>query len=565
METGSPLPPDTIPEVLSAEEAVVRGSTARTRAVNAFVVALTRAARSFLLYDSGNEAIHHFLAALSTSSEVFRSRYGAMTLEVRPFEIASSGEVVYLDRDRERSMAFRLYRDGVRRLDLSAAVPWHEILKLLEILSIRYTGIRQAEDDVVVLLWKAGFTEIQIEAVEGVINEEFEDTRIWRAASHVDAPVDFDLPEPALPAERNIQYVAVLPEARELLLAEDESPELPRLCVRLGYELLEGCASGVYGWYDVQPQLAEMRDFLLGEGVLSYLLKLAQALVHAPLRTPHENMRRAQFLATFANEAALGRVLRGMRRDAIDAPPELPRLLEICPGDHLETFLSLVVSERSEVGRRVARVLLERWVPSHGELMLERAVAGDAVVAGELLRVFRYCDPALCVEAATRLADRAEVDVQLAVVHAVDALGIITPPKIIQSLLASGSVEVRLATLDHVARRGLRSVFPALLLKITRNIQNMEPREAEAYAAALAGGDATHALEAFRDWLRPRGVFAVLTPAQTQLMLVALTALARMPGDEAEGLIKSAGERGGSGLQAAATQAMRERRRAGIR
>lgn len=554
---------DALSELLSAEGAQVRGSTDRTRAANALVVALTRAARSFLLYDSGNEAIHHFLAALNTASEEYRSRFGALSLEVRPFEIASAGEVVYLDRDRERSIAFRLYRDGVRRLDISAEVPWHEVLKLLEILSIRYTGIRQAEDDMVVLLWKAGFTEIQVEAVEGVINEEFEDTRIWRSGTHVEAPLDFDMPAPQLLGERNIQYVAVLPEDRERLLEEDESPVLPPLCVRLGFELLAACARGELGWYEIVHQLGEMRDFLLAEGVLPHLLELAHALIHTPLKTPHENLRRAQFLGTFADEAAIGRVLRGMRPDALDAPPEFIRLLEMCPGDHLETLLKLVVTERSEVGRRVARTLLERWVPSHGAAMLNRAMTSSSDLACELLRVFRYADPALCLDAATVLADRPELDLQLAVVHALDALSVQTPPRVIQSLLASASVEVRLATLDHVARRGLRSVFPALLARLTRTVQNMEQRETDAYAVALAGGDAVHALEAFREWLRPRGLFTVLTPAQTQLMLSALVGLARVPGEDAEALIKQASERGG--LHSAALAAMRERRRAGMR
>lgn len=557
--------PEGLPELLSVEGAQVRGSTDRTRAANALVVALTRAARSFLLYDSGNEAIHHFLASLHAASEGYRTRFGALSLEVRPFEILSDGEVVYLDRDRERSVAFRLYRDGVRRLELSADVPWHELLKLLEILSIRYTGIRQAEDDMVVLLWKAGFSEIQVEAVEGVTNEEFEDTRIWRSTAHLEAPSDFDLPGPVLTGERNIQYAVVLPEDRERLLEEDESPALAPLCVRLGHELLQACARGDLGWYEIVHQLGEMRDFLLAEGVLPYLLDLADTLTHTQLRTPHENLRRAQFLATFADEAAIGRVLRGMRPDALEAPPEFVELLEICPGDHLRSLLSLVVSERSEVGRRVARTLIERWVPSHGEALVAEATSGESTLAAELLRVFRYADPGMCLDVAAQLAERPDVDVQLAIVRALDALSAQAPPRTIQALLASPSIEVRLATLEHVARRGSRSVFPALLAKVTRASTAMEQREVDAYARALASGDAAHALDAFRDWVRPRGMFNVLTPAQTQLMYAALVGLAHLPGDEPEQLIRQTAERGGSALQAAAQAAMRERRRARTR
>ena len=554
-----------VDDVLSAEELQSLGSSERARAANAFLVALTRAARSFLLYDSANGAIHHFLAALASAAEAYRSRFGALSLEVRPFEILSGGEVIYLDRDRERSMAFRLYRDGVRRLEMSADVPWHEILKLLEILSIRYTGIRQSEDDMVVLLWKAGFVEIQVEAVEGVINEEFDAARVWRAGSHVDAPSDFDSQQFGFSEPRGLQHLPVLPGDRDRLLEEDESPALAALCVQLGEQLLSSCAAGRLRWSEIAPQLAEMRDFLLSEGVLPHLVKLARAVIRTRLATPHENLRRAQFLATFANEASIARILRGMRPDAREAPPELGVLLEMCPGDHLQSLLNLVVLERSEVGRRVARTLIERWVPSHREVLLERAVAGTAALACELLRVFRYADPQLCVDAAFGLAHREELDVQLDVVHALDALKVQTPPRIIQSLMLSPSIEVRLLTLEHVAAQGLRSVFPALLARVTRGVAAMEQREVDAHAVALAGGDAVHALQTFEEWVRPRGLFNVQSGPQLQLVYAAIAGLSRIPGEPAVALIRQVSDQGGSDLKAATVNAMRERRRAGIR
>ena len=84
-------------------------------------------------------------------------QYEEIDLEIRPFEMLRDGEVVYLERDRERSLAFKLFRDGVRSVIIEPEVAWEELLRLLEILSIRFTGIRQQEDDVVTLLLKAGF------------------------------------------------------------------------------------------------------------------------------------------------------------------------------------------------------------------------------------------------------------------------------------------------------------------------------------------------------------------------------------------------------------------------
>ena len=148
------------------------GGTPAGIASNNALRALARAARSFLLYEPRNQAIRDFLAEYRENMSVALSGHGTMQLDVRPFEMVRGGEVVYLERERERSLAFRLFRDGVRRLTIEPEVEWTELLRLLEILSIRYTGIRQQEDDIVTLLWKAGFKHIAIVAVEGFVPDE---------------------------------------------------------------------------------------------------------------------------------------------------------------------------------------------------------------------------------------------------------------------------------------------------------------------------------------------------------------------------------------------------------
>ncbi len=161
---------DDVPEEIQYEAAV--GGTTHGIATNNALRALSRAARSFLLYEPRNQAIRDFLQEYRENMMAALSAYGPMELDIRPFEMVRNGEVVYLERDRERSLAFRLFRDGVRRLTLKPDVVWEELLRLLEILSIRYTGVRQSEDDIVTLLWKAGFKSIAIVAVEGFVPDE---------------------------------------------------------------------------------------------------------------------------------------------------------------------------------------------------------------------------------------------------------------------------------------------------------------------------------------------------------------------------------------------------------
>ena len=124
---------------------------------------------------------------------------GALTLDVHPFQLLREGEVVYREEDRERSLAFKLFRDGVRRLAFEPAAPWGELQSFLEIVALRFAGVRQQEDDVVTLLRKAEFGAISFHAVEGYEPEEDDpepNEGARRRGQGAEPPAGFDTPFP---------------------------------------------------------------------------------------------------------------------------------------------------------------------------------------------------------------------------------------------------------------------------------------------------------------------------------------------------------------------------------
>lgn len=549
------------------------GTSERGIGANAVILALSRAARSFLLYDPSNEAIRHFLDALRKTTEGYLGKFGDLVLEIRPFELVAAGEIVYLERDRERSLAFRLYRDGVRKLTVHASLTWHELLKLLEVLSIRYTGVRQTEDDMVVLLWKAGFQNIEIEAVEGfVADEEHEDavgggqqTVVVRGAATVEAPPDFDLPIGKIPGLGLVRHLAVPQPALEELQAEDNTQALPEMAVRLLEELVAIAADPVepVGFPDVLPQLREVRDFLLAENHLSHVVRLAFVLASTTFEDDRSDRECGDFLATFVDQNALGRFLRGVSRDALEAPPDMIALLDALPGNHLETLVALLTTERGEASRRVARSLIERYVPNNGEWLVNYLATAEATVAVELLRTLAYSDQSRALEAVQRLADRSEVEIQLEVLTTLESM--LTGPaasRLLQGYASSTHEEVRLRALDQIGRREVHASFGPLLARAKREAPlRLAHKEAEAIGVALAKTDPAAAMAAFRDWIKPRGFFSAVVPGAATLQWVAVSGLVFLPGEEAEGLIKYASERGGSELHGHCVACMVKRRR----
>lgn len=88
------------PEIGGPAEEARLGGTPGGRAANAALLALSRASRSFLLYDPLNEAIRSFIKDLRFKMYEAFVETGPLALEVRPFEMVLDGEVVYLERDR---------------------------------------------------------------------------------------------------------------------------------------------------------------------------------------------------------------------------------------------------------------------------------------------------------------------------------------------------------------------------------------------------------------------------------------------------------------------------------
>lgn len=569
------LPEDApAPEGAPVEEELRLGASDRGKAANGVVIALSRAARSFLLYDPSNEAIRHFLDALRRSSEGYLQAYGDLALEVRPWELVAGGEIVYLDRDRERSIAFRLFRDGVRKLTLDAGLPWAELLKLLEILSIRYTGIRQTEDDMVVLLWKAGFHHIHIEAVEGFVADE-EDSGNQLSAQQrqqakalgveASAPSDFDLPIARPQGLAAVRWEDVPQAAVEAVLAEDDNIALGRLCVKLVVELCRMVMDPTekIGFEDVQVQLQEIRDFLLAEGQLEMVNTLVAGLGRLRFRDERDERGRAAFIASFADEHAIGRLVAGASKATQTAPPELIQLLAMLPGNHPAVLIRLLGTARSEASRRVSRSLLEHYAATAGDQIVAAIPTADPLVAVELLHVLRGVDVQKALDAATAIAASGDLEVQLEGLHCIAA----APPgdasaRLVVTLLDSPHLDVRLRALEEAARLRVKGAYGPILERLKRLAPlGFDAREADGIGAALYHCDPATAMRQFEEWAKPKGFFRQVLPSHPWLQFAAVSGLSWAPGDEPEQLIKFVAERAGEMVQKHCTEVMIRRRR----
>jgi hypothetical protein len=146
-----------------AAEAQILGSPA-ARAANAALIALSRTARSLVLSDAESEAVRASVPDLREKMFAAVRAADPLRLDIGAFEIALGPEVVYLERDRDRSLAFQMFDGGVRRLVIAANVTGEEVLRLAEILSASYDPARQADGDLVTRLRNAQLAHVTVES-----------------------------------------------------------------------------------------------------------------------------------------------------------------------------------------------------------------------------------------------------------------------------------------------------------------------------------------------------------------------------------------------------------------
>ena len=568
------------PEVAAEAELLVQeervGQSPQGIATNTALRALSRAARSFLLYEPHNEAIKVFLTdyrlAIQTALGI-----GPLHLEVRPFELVMEGEIVYLERERDRSLAFRMFRDGVRRLDISTEASWDELLKLLEILSIRYTGVRQYEDDIVTLLWKAGFKGIDVVAVEGFVPDEEEEGERQVAASpksraanaehgaQADVPADFDLPLPELDAPQAYAWAAIPEAALASRRDEVRSLALPALCVQLLREMFDLVAdlTDPTSIEDVANLVEEVRGFLLSEGQLGSLLQVVEILA-----TQHETAPEwvGRELLRFVDTYALGRILHSTARSHNEAPPELEELLRRIPGDHLSVLVEVLHVERHVAARQIIRALLQRYLTGREEWLTQKVATLEGAVAADLLSAVHAARPALAAKMSVGVADRSEREIQVVILSILKDIpkGALDVDQLFE-MLRTPDLEVRTQLYANLLATPRPGLFDRLILRLEGQTRELEDEEAAEIGRTLARLDPERGAEVLQPWVRPRGLWKQLSEAvkgarTRHQQYAGVAGLALLAGDKVEADIQWLAGRAGAQLHAFCMRTLVQRR-----
>ena len=524
------MPPPPAPGP-GASPPVERGATTpAAQAAASALLALSRAARSFVLYDPSNAVVRQLLADYQARMRAAVDAHGAMAVDVRPYELSLRGEVVYKDLDREKSLAFRLYRDGIRRLTVLPTVVVGELMRLLEILAVRFTGVRQGEDDAVTLLRRAELRGIQLEAVEGYVPDEENpeppagEGEVERGEAYRPPP-GWDLPLPPLPQPGPLAWRDVPEAALEPLRPAGDDAEVAALALSVARDLM--AEAGRAGWPVPSPELtgflAEVRDALLASGALAALRQLVDMLGEAGGATLRDELLRG-----LGDARTLGLVLEAVPEDAARLPADLiPFLPLLGIGATLD---ALADPQSTEARRRLLLQIVLSRLPREADAVMARLSSLEPKLARELARGLAARAPERASDVARQLLALRDEALRLEGLGVLERADGELPLRPVAALLQDASEAVRVRTAEVLERRGDAAALEPLQAALEQ-ASSPGDREAAALGRALAAVAPIPAARLFAGWLEPKGRFLRgLSTQQRTLQWAAVAGTGALPG-----------------------------------
>jgi hypothetical protein len=132
--------------------------------------AFIKAIKAFRFYPPDNPTLKGFRDQLLKKFQFFLNKYQAFVIQVGEYDLSYKGKILYENRDVKTSLAFLLYRDGLREVRFMKGLEEWEVQGIIDIIK-QSDNINQLEDDIVTLMWEKDFEHISHLATDEFLEE----------------------------------------------------------------------------------------------------------------------------------------------------------------------------------------------------------------------------------------------------------------------------------------------------------------------------------------------------------------------------------------------------------
>ncbi len=543
---------------------------------------LVKASRAFQMYLPNNPMYHRAAKNLETAFEPVWSAIDELVLTVQETDFVWEGTVVYHQISKADSLAWTLYKDGLRVLTLRKGVEVEELPRLLRVVNQVRGLAPDAADDLFTLLWSEEFQYVDVRFAEFVqdfgIGEMVPGAEYSAGASYA-AEVQSDLSgveagEQAAPADTAGEGEAAggaadAPERPKGVVDLDEfdstlyfldAAEIDMLTADLNLEysrdLRDPSLTALYDLFEAQTE-PEVREEILGilEVLFPNMLNAGEFRSSAAVlretrvlseRTvellPAHKERLIQFIEQLSEPAIVSQLMQALDEGTgRPSDADVAELLRELRPRALATLVEWTPRLTSAPVRALVEVAVQQLASAH---------------QGELLRLLRSGDPE-ALPGAIELAGRLKLEgavaglgevmgsrdatIRQAVTDALVEIGTPGALMLLERAIGDDDRAVRVAALKALSARGykgaLRRVEEVVSGKGRKDLDFNERRAFfEAYGAIAGPGG----IPVLRDLIVRRGFFRRKRSADVRMC--AALGLGKIGSPEARAVLESVAE-----------------------
>jgi hypothetical protein len=547
--------------------------------VENLIQVLVKGLRAIQLYLPNNPIYQKAVENVRVAFGPVWEEYTELEIRVTESDLMWEGISVYSQPSKSESVAWVLFKDGVRSLALEQGVEEEEIVGLLEVIKQAQNLPKDAADDLLTLLWEQDFQKVRYTAVElgaeGVVPlqptedgwvrgaapeaEETkakiaEDTRDVETPSGIVKIDDFDGTLYFLD-ESDLKYL-------QTEIEREYSKDLPGNVLAMLFDLLE-----LQTYTAVRAELISITEnfipYLLGAGdfhSVAYLLRELRAILERARELLPEQRREIEELpARLSQGEVLGQLLQSLD-EAVVTPTEedLSELFGELRPEALQSVLEWLPQLSNESIREPLERAALRLASAHPDQVVQTLEEAEESVLLTTVRLVSRLKLPPFVPALGALLDRHELEVRKEAAVGLAAMNSPGAMKELERAIDDKDPNVRVVAVRALAERGHRAALAKVEAAVNGKwLKNAELTEKTAFfeAYGLLAGSA--GIAALRPMLETKGLLRRKEDPETRACVA--MALGKIGDDEAKAVLKvAASEEKDALVKNAINRALRE-------
>ena len=541
--------------------------------VSELIQTVAKALRAFQMYMPNNPIYQRAIQNVRAAFQPIWAATDELLIHVVETELVWEDQVVYRQANKAESLAWSLFKDGMRELTIHKGAEAEELPRLLAIINQARFLATDAGDDLLTLLWAHEFQLIQHQFVDlfgeggGAIPEPS-----GAAAGGESTPAERKA-QAAQEAQAQPEGVVVVDEFDSTLYFLDES-EMGYVATELEAEYRRDVRTSAL---DVLFDLMEVNsDEKVRDEVLSILEQLFPNFLNSrDFRAAAAVLRETKQLKEKSLGFTPGHIQRlGTFTSSLSEPATVGQLLQSldeASGLGVDTHAAEVIKEL----RASALEPLVGWLPSLSsaplrktlEEVIDRLAGNNTAEVHRLLKtdspalegIIALCGRLALHQAVPGLAEtlgHAKPGIRLATVQTLGLLGTPGAMSLVDRALDDADKAVRIAAVRVVGTRGYKGALKRVETVVLGKSKDMDLTEKMAFFEAYGSIAGANGLKALSAILLQRGLLRMKEPADTRAC--AAMALGRIKTPEARDILQRAADDKELVVRNAVNRALRE-------